>query len=79
MTNAKKNQLICSLVSRTGTRKILYCMQLFKNAMTNGQDVFICFTNYRKAFNNVPKKYTIDLAEETGINEKDIWIIYEFY
>jgi len=51
MTNAKKNQLICSLVSRTGTRKILYCMQLFKNAMTNGQDVFICFINYRKAFN----------------------------
>lgn len=43
------------------------------------KDVFICFIDYQKAFDNVKHDLLIPILREAGIDEKDIQIIHKLY
>jgi len=42
-------------------------------------DVFICFIDYQKAFDNILRDLLIPILQESDIYEEDIQIIYKLY
>jgi len=55
-------------------------MQLFvQNCYDEWKDVFICFIDYQKAFDNIRYDLLMLILQEIGIDEKNIRIIHELY
>jgi len=52
-------------------------MQLFLGMQQ--KNVFICFIDYQKPFDNMRHDQLIPILQETDIDEKDIRIIHELY
>jgi len=58
------------------TREALYIMQLIQKCYDQRKNVFICFINYQKAFDNTRHNLLIPILQETSI---DIRIIHELF
>jgi hypothetical protein len=63
-----------------GTREAIFSMQtLIQNCLDQRKDVFICFIDYEKAFDNVKHELMIKYLQELGLDAKDIRIIANLY
>ena len=63
-----------------GTREALFSMKLLvQKCYDQRQNVFICFIDYQKAFDNVKHDLLISRLREIGIDDKDVRIIKQLY
>lgn len=63
-----------------GTREALFSVKLLvQKCYDQRQDVFICFIDYQRAFDNVKHEPLMERLQEIGVDGKDIRIIKELY
>lgn len=63
-----------------GTREAVFSLQvLIQRCRDMSRDVFVCFIDFSKAFDNVKHEKLLKLLKDTGIDSKDIRIIANLY
>lgn len=63
-----------------GTREAIFSLQtLVQNCQDQRKDVFLCFIDYEKAFDNVKHNLLISYLSDLGLDEKDIRLISNLY
>jgi hypothetical protein len=63
-----------------GTREAIFALQvLIQRCRDVDKDVYLCFVDFRKAFDNVNHEQLIDILRKTGIDDKDIRIVANLY
>lgn len=63
-----------------GTREAIFSLQmLIQNCLDQRKDVFICFIDYEKAFDNVRHDLLLRYLEDLGLDDKDVRIIRNLY
>lgn len=76
----KSGETQFGFIKGLGTREALFSIKLLiQKCYDQRQDVFVCFIDYQKAFDNVKHDILLNRLLEIGIDAKDIRIIQELY
>ena len=63
-----------------GTRKAIFVLKRFVERMIENQkDVYVCFIDYRKAFDTVKHKPLIELLQSLDIDPQDVKLLANLY
>jgi len=63
-----------------GTRNAIFILRMLsERSIQHQQSIFICFVDYKKAFDRVQHKQLLRLLKQIGLDQKDQRIIYNLY
>ena len=63
-----------------GTREAIFSLQvLIQRCRDMNRDVYVCFVDFSKAFDNVKHEKLIQLLKSTGLDSKDIRVVANLY
>ena len=63
-----------------GTRNAIFTLRMLsERSIQHQQNIYICFIDYRKAFDRVRHKRLFKMLKDVGLDEKDQRIIYNLY
>ena len=63
-----------------GTRKAIYMMRLMaERAIEMQRDLYVCFVDYKKAFDRVKHKNLMGMPNDIKIDIKDLRLIQDLY
>ena len=74
------SRLLSDFRSENSTKEGIFNLRtVCEEAIDLGKDVYICFTDYTKAFDKVKHSKSIECLSEIGIDDKDLQIITKMY
>ena len=63
-----------------GTRNAIFTLRMLsERSIQHQQNIYICFIDYKKAFDRVRHKRLFEMLKDVGLDEKDQRIIYNLY
>ena len=79
-TKPEISKLQCGFVKDSGTRNAIFMIRMLsERAIEMQRNLFLCFIDYSKAFNNVKHKKLFEMLEDIQIDGKDLRIIGNLY
>ena len=79
-TKPEKSKLQCGSVKDSGTRNAIFMIRLLsERAIEMQKNLFLCFIDYSKAFNNVKHKKLFEMLEDIQTDGKDLRKIRNMY
>ena len=74
------NQVQCGFTEDTGTRNAIFILRnLCERSIEVSKDLFLCFTDYTKAFEKVRHETLLDMLQELEIDGNDSRVIRNLY